>query len=309
MARFDDAETILIAAAAWWQRCLIGEGSLFTDRPLWTHSSFRELHTLYVEKLDDESGDSFLVKLKRQLDPGSSDAKCLWAEMTWVYRLIQGRWSMGAATKRSRISEIWQWSGRDFPQGHKLLDETVLGAGVVNPGTAYNTLAWMEYRFFVVAMLKWYSLDRNERESFLTRPWDFASWLDDIQFAAGRMFRHAILYLLCPDHFEPIVSSDGKRRIVDRLYQGDSIDASKPVELDRALISIRQRLEGEYPKDQVHFYRSPIKELWQDPPPKPKPPPRVKKVREKERTGYRAATYTPSHAHDDLFLPPTHFDR
>lgn len=131
MARFKDAEPILAATDRWKQRCLLGEGSLFTERSLWTRSNFRELHTLYVENLDDESDDPFLVKLKRQLGSGSPDAKCLWSEMTWMYHLIQSRRSIGAASKRARISKIWKWSGRYFLEHHPLLDDEVLGAGVV----------------------------------------------------------------------------------------------------------------------------------------------------------------------------------
>ena len=312
MARFKDAETILDAAERWQQRCLIGEGSLFGDRPLWTRSNFEELQALYVENLDDQSDDSFQVKLERQLAPGSSDAKCLWTEMTWVYRLIQGGWSMGAASKRARISEIWKWSGRDFPKDHELLDDAVLGAGVVNPGTAYNTLAWKEFRFFVVAMLKWFSLERNERGSLVDRAWDFASWLDATEFAVGRMFRHALLFLLFPDKFEPIVSNQGKRRIVSKLHHGDRLDTSNQVELDQALLAIRQRLEDEYPDEEVHFYLSPVKELWQSAPTPSKGAKKDQTVREKKAKPYRQdpnATYTPTHAHQDLFIPPTHFTR
>ena len=312
MARFKDAEQILAAIEHWKLRCLLGERSLFTDRPVWTLSNFQELHALYVENLDDLSSDSFVVKLERQLEPGSPDAKCLWAEMTWVYRLIQRPQSMGAATKRGRIGEIWKWSARDFPEDHELLSDAVLGAGVVNPGTAYNTLAWKEFRFFVVAMLAWYSLERGERESLLGHPWDFASWLDDTEFAAGRMFRHALLFLLCPDQFEPIVSNSGKRRIINRLHQGDRLDTSSQVAADRAILAIRQRLENEYPDDEVHFYLSPIKELWQSEPAPPKPEKPRKTVREKKAKPYRAdpnTPYTPTHAHEDLFIPLDHFDR
>ena len=312
MARFKAAEPILAAAEHWKQRCLLSEDSLFTNRSLWNRSNFDELQALFVENLDDLSSDSFVVKLERQLASGSSDAKCLWAEMTWVYRLIQLPQSMGPAKKRGRISEIWKWSKRDFPEGHELLDDAVLGAGVVNPGTAYNTLAWREFRFFVVAMVEWSSLGRNERESLLGRAWDFASWLDATEFATGRMFRHALLFLLFPDEFEPIVSNQGKRRIVSKLHHGDRLDTSNQVELDQALLAIRQRLEDEYPDEKVHFYLSPIKELWQSAPAPPKPVNGGGTVREKEAKPYRqdpSATYTVDDAHQDLFIPLDHFER
>ena len=310
LPRFKDAEPILAAADRWKHRCLLGEGSILTNRSLWTLANFQELQALYVEKLDDESSDSFVVKLRRQLGHGPADAKCLWAEMTWVYRLIQGQWSMGAESKRTRIRDIWNWSERDFPEDHELLGDAVLGAGVVHPGTAYNTLAWMEFRFFVVAMRRWFSLQREQRKSLLGSTWEFASWLDDTEFAKGRMFRHALLFLLFPKELEPIVSNNGKRQIVKQLHQGDRVEPSDAVAVDQALLAIRQRLEKEYPDEDVHFYASPFKELWQDP--KPKPTRDGKKVREGNTDLYRAgpdATYTLTHAHQDLFIPPDHLTR
>ena len=161
-------------------------------------------------------------------------------------------------------------------------------------------------------MVEWSSLGRNERESLLGRAWDFASWLDATEFATGRMFRHALLFLLFPDEFEPIVSNQGKRRIVSKLHHGDRLDTSNQVELDQALLAIRQRLEDEYPDEKVHFYLSPIKELWQSAPAPPKPVKKSGTVREKEAKPYQVdpnATYTVDDAHQDLFIPLADFNR
>ena len=307
MPRFKDAEQILAAAKQWKHRCLLDEQSLFTDRALWTRPIFRELQALYTEARDDPSSGRFVDKLMGQLELASSDAKCLWSEMAWVYRLIQHRKSMGSQKKREWIDYFWNRSGRDFPEDHELLSDTLLGAGVANPGAAYNMQAWREIRFFVIAMLRWLSLERNERESLLGRPWDFASWLDETEFAAGSMFRHALLFLLFSDEFEPIVSNKAKRQIISRLHQGDGLDTSNAAELDRALLAIRRRLENEYPGE-VHFYWSPIKELWQGPaPPKPEKPRNT--VHEKKAKEDPDATYTPEDAHQDLFISLAHFNR
>ena len=309
MARFKDAEPILGAAEHWKLRCLLGERSLFTDRALWTRSNFQELQSVYVENLDDLSKDSFQQKLERQLQPASPDAKCLWAEMTWIYRLIQHSGSMGSSRKRATIMQVWEWSGRDFPEDHELMSDAVLGAGVVNPSTAYNTLAWAEFRFFVVAMLEWCSMEQNEREALLDDPWGFASWLDGTKYAVNRMFRHAMVFLLFPDEFQDVVSTSGKRKIVSRLHQGDRIDTSNPVEIDRALLAIRQRLEEEH--GWFRFYDPRIKELWQRP-----STPKAKKNGDGARDdggkplgADPEAIYTATQAQQDLFIDPVHFTR
>ena len=261
MSRFKEAETLLAAANEWKQRCLLDGGSLFTERALWTRSNFDELRTLYVENLEDESAASFLTKLERQLRPGSPDAKCLWAEMMWVYLLIVRPSGMAPGTKRSGMAEIWEWSGQRFPENHALLDDTVLGAGVVNVGAAYHTLSWMEYRFFATSMLAWFSLEPGVRREHLSQPWDFAAWLDGTDFSENRMFRHALLFLLFPDEFESIVTGTGKSDIITYLHEGSPVDTGDRVSVDRAILAIRRRLEPEY-GDGFHFYLPPVSELW-----------------------------------------------
>ncbi len=277
MSRLKKAATILKAAETWKKRCLLGQGSLFTEESLWTRERFGELKRLYVDVLDDDAPapGSFREKLKVQLEDGSPDAKMLWAEMTWVYLLIAGAGAIGPNTKRERIREVWDWSGTGFPENHDLLQDLVLGAGVINPGTAYHTHAWREYRFFVVAMLDWFSLT-VERQSVLNEPWDFARWLDGREYAENRGFRHVLLFLLFPDEFEPITSSQHKRQIVHEFRRFVDLDGdqdSDPVAVDQALVKTRDYLQREYRRRgilddagapaEVHFYDPPVVELWQ----------------------------------------------
>ena len=230
MSRFKDAERILAAAKRWKRRCLLDKKSLFTERSLWTREGFDELRRLYVESIEDGlPAKSFLGELERTVKPGSPDAHCLWAEMTWVYRLIHHSRSMGAAKKRAHVGEIWNWSARHFPKDHVLLSDAVLGAGVANPGPAYNILAWKEFRFFASAMLRWFSLAAGERESLLDHPWEFASWLDTDEFVENRMFRHILLFLLFPNFFEPISTGKDKAQIVMTLYDGNWMELTDAV--------------------------------------------------------------------------------
>ena len=300
MSRFKDAEPILAAAERWKQRCLLGAKSLFTERSLWTREGFDELHELYVERTkDDLSAISYLSELEDKLKPGSPAASCLWAEMTWVYHLIQHSSSMGAAKKRDRIREIWNWSGRDFPADHDLLNDSVLGKGVANPGVPYSVSAWREMRFFAVAMLRWFSLEIDERESLLDHPWDCASWLDAGEFVKNRMFRHVVLFLLFPDEFEPIATGHMKSKIVAALGSGNGLEPTDAVAIDREVLSIRRRLEREYPhEDEIHFYRPPIEELWLGTP-----------QSDENDEDPNHGSYSAMQARQGLFLEPDRFDR
>ncbi len=314
MSRLKRAETILKAAETWKKRCLLGQGSLFTDESLWTREGFEELKRLYVDIVDDDAPApvSFREGLKRQLESGSPEAKKLWAEMTWVYRLITDNW--GADAKRERIREVWDWSETDFPEDHDLLQDSVLG-GAVGTGMAYNALAGKEYRFFASAMLDWFSLS-PERQSLLSKPWEFARWLDEREHAEGRMFRNVVLFLLFPDEFEPIASSQHKREIARNVVyvmtevDHDSIHNSDMVAIDEALVQIRRRLGQEY-RDrgilgedgepvEVHFYEPPVVELW-----------RVDKARlwGKERFGHNRFWHMNMNAEGGLGWPDIVEDR
>ena len=294
MSRFKAAEPILAVAEYWKERCLLGSQSLFTERSLWTREGFDELHELYVERTKDGlSATSYWDELAYKLKSGSPDVICLWAEMTWVYHLIQSSKSMKAATKRNRIHTIWNWSKRDLPADHDLLSDAVLGAGVANTGGGHNMHMWREYRFFVNAMYQWFLLEIGEREFLLHHPWDYASWLDAGKFAKKRMFRHVLLFLLFPDEFEPIVTGNIKSEIVKFFGGGNGLKPTDVIAIDQALLAIRQHLERGYPSE-VHFYRSPIKGLWQTQP--------------GGNDGSDDDSYTPEQAQQDLFLESDRFD-
>ena len=224
---------------------------------MWTRERFEELDRVYLQATKPEGTGDFMEALEQLLEPASEDAKCLFAEMAWIVYLIDSH--TRPATKLARIDTIWRWSGRDVP-GHELLEPDLLGAGVVR--VAHHRIQ-EDYNLFVAAMLDWTGKDRAERRSLIGAPWDFAAWLDGAKYAQGSKLRHALLFLLFPDTFEPIVSSSAKKTIVNNLAGSIGEDA---VAIDRQLLEIRERLEREALRlgepAEVHFYRSPYREMW-----------------------------------------------
>ena len=258
MAPIPAATAILDAADHWKQRSLMEQHSLFSSDQLWTLENFVELHELYVSKPDD-SPDSFLVKLKRQLDKGSAEAPRLFAELSWAYDLIANSAAKGPDSKRDQIRQIWSWSGDELPVDHDLLADEILGSGVAYPGVAFNTLKWAEFQFFVTAMRAFFLLGEGRRRDLLGDPWGFASWLDKTESADRRMFRHALLFLLFPNEFECIFGTD-KNAIYQRL--GDSDSPSDLVAVDKGLLGTRRQLESRSPGQVVDFYDPPYVEFW-----------------------------------------------
>ena len=265
MARLQEAEIVLEAAKYWKQQCLLEGGSIFSEEKLWTIDNFAELKFNYVEN-EDNSEDNFFVKLKRQLEPTNSLAKQLWSEMTWLNFLMTRQ--VSPDTKRKQIKLVWSWSRTEFPNGHWALGD-VLEKGFINPGTAFNTHKPREFSFLVITMIDWFSLSLDERMELLENSWKFAEWLDGRTGAIGRQIRHALLYLLFPDTFEPCVSKNHKEKIVQ--YFSNKWNAipnfrskSFLTIVDESLLWVRGRIEKEHPDIEVNFYLPQFKEDWWD---------------------------------------------
>ena len=190
--------------------CLIEGGSLFGQESLWTSEHFGQLQTYFVEQ-PDEGKRSFVDKLRDQLASAPPEAKRLWAEVTSVYYLIVN--SVKGVTKFDRVRTVWEWSEVALPEGHWALRPEILDNGIVHPGRGYSGHQWREFRFVVTMMLDWCPRTVDEREALLTDPWPFAEYLDR-QPDRNRQIRHALLYLLFPDEFEPIMAPQHKHQIV-----------------------------------------------------------------------------------------------
>ena len=263
MSRLKSAAAILDAAKQWKKQCLLDGASLFGEERLWTREIFGELQRYFVERPDEGSG-SFEEKLRIQLEPAPPEAKRLWAEMAWVYYLIVN--SVRRVTKLDRIRTVWGWSGALLPEDHWALGD-VLDKGIVNPGRGYSGHQWREFRFVVTLMLDWAVRSASDRESLLSDPWNFAEWVDGQPDARRRQFRHGLLFLLFPDEFEPIMSISHKRDIVKAFgYEtGETSDVERLdlTDLDKALLSVRRRLQDERREQEIHFYESPFRDVWQ----------------------------------------------
>ncbi len=267
MARYQEARPVLEAAADWRDRCLIHDGSVFSDRSLWSRACIQELDRYYARNLDYGEGD-FFSKLEAQLAPASEEAKQLAAEMLWVMYLIVSSAAMGAETKRYQIRKVWSWSGEELPEDHPLLHD-VLDRKISRPGTAYQTHRWREFLFFITIVKEWKDLDGTSRDRLLADPWRFATWLEDREHAQGRQLRHILLYLLFPDQFERILTTSHKKKIIKVFRtrweeEPEAVDYSNNVALDRELLKVRERLATEQGRepDEIDFYQQEIAAEW-----------------------------------------------
>ena len=240
---------------------------MFTERSLWTSGNVGHLVKHFVEKPDEGEG-SFLKKLEKQLASRPASAKQLAAEMLWAMYLFPVPGSMQPGTKRRQIRRVWEWSGESLPDAPLELNEA-LGEGVGNPGTAFNTLRWKEFRFFILAMEAWTRLSAAERRRLLADPWVFAGWIEKRDETRTRNLRHILLHLLFSGHFEPFAAASQKRRIVCAFAKEFGEDPAKVVDykdriaVDRQMLAVRERLRKERgaPAD-FDFHDKPYLGIW-----------------------------------------------
>ncbi|MYA63039.1 MAG: AAA domain-containing protein [Gemmatimonadetes bacterium] len=256
---------VLRAARRWRDRCLLDEGSVLTEKSLWTADNVGYLVRDYVENLDYGEG-GFFQKLEGQLAGTSASAKQLAAEMFWVMYLFCTRGSMQPGTKRRQIRQVWEWSGEPLPDAPFELGEA-LQDGVGNPGTAFNTHRWRELRFFVLAMRAWTALSKPHREALLADPWNLAEWLKEQDETRTRQLRHMLLYLLFPDDFEPLATASQKRIIVREFTKGfgedpNQFDYKDRIAVDRQLLVVRERLQAEGAAGDFDFHDEPYLKVW-----------------------------------------------
>jgi len=266
MARFQDAEPILAAAKQWRDRCLIGDGSVFTEERIWTLAHLQDLDRHFVQNLDYGKGN-FFTKLEAQLAPTSPGAKKLASEMFWVMYLMISEVAMVAKTKEFQIRTVWGWSGEELPDDHEYLGD-LLAQGVANTGTAYHTHRWREFRFFITMMEDWKALDHDQRAKLLDDPWTFAEWVEGREYAPARQLRHILLFLLFPDQFERIATASHKRLIVKTFRtkweeNAEGFEYSDRIALDKEVLRIREQLSKDYVHlEEFDFYGDPIEEIW-----------------------------------------------
>ena len=236
---------------------------MFTEKSLWTSENVGYLVKYFAENLDEGEG-SFFEKLEKQLARAPGTAKQLAAEMFWVMYLFPVPSSMQPGTKRQQIRQVWEWSGEPLPDAPFELNEA-LNDGVGTPGAAFNTLRWKEFLFLIRVMEVWTRLSASQRENQLADPWALAKWLGEQDETGTRLLRHILLYLLFPDHFEPMAS---RKSMIVRAFAkefGDdpaAFNYTDRIALDRQILVIRERLQEKGAAPDFEFYDEPYLKVW-----------------------------------------------
>ena len=257
---------ILKAATAWRDICLQKEGSVFSNRLLWTKQNISQLKTLVVDHpIEDDR--PFYEKLRAQIGNAAPEISQLAAEVIWILLLFVYEENYGVEKKRQRISEVWNFSKETLPESPYLSDDCL--RGLANPGTSFLTRIWREFGFLLTVVVEWKSLSNSKQSSLLQEnPWDLCQWVTNIEGGDVRSFRHMFLYFCHPNSFERICSRNNKKQIhaafahkLDVNRDAYKIDPS-PCGLDKSIFEIRKVLQAENNTDELDFYLAPLVAQW-----------------------------------------------
>ncbi len=263
---YDYIDDVLAAADAWKERCLLADGSVFTDEALWTPANLEALEQWLWSAIEALGELRALGELKERLERQTTELIHLAAEAYWIAFLFVG--SKLPSWKRNDFHDIWQMAGSGVPESPHLSDRALRGVGNVGPAHWRYDLTLP----YLVQTVRLWKTEPPPVDLQREPPWKFIERLDERVRNQQRPMRHAILYLLFPDYVEPIPTSD-KRRIV-KCFGDRSQKERARTALDEIVYEIRRRLEQEMETDELDFTRSPLYERWH--------PPRTARTAERE---------------------------
>lgn len=259
MARHSENDTIEIfkAAETFRAQCLLNDGSLiFEGESIWRPEILERVHQVFVAA-PDEGDRSFMVKFKDQIGQASKEVIRLAAEILCVYFLFPS--NVGGKRKRQVVNEVLEWADDILPGSHPV--SAAFANGIGSGGQGYNTRRPSEIAFLINLAIAWKKQPVDRQTVVSADPWLFQEFVDSIEGAESRQLRHMLLYLLFPEHFERIASSNHKRNII-RAFSG--LVSSELEDEDRVILAIRGELERLLPDQKLDFYWSPLREAWYD---------------------------------------------
>ena len=256
------ADNVYKAASKWVDSALRTDDSLFTPgEPIWSSQWLGELHERFLNH-PDESQDTFIDKLKRQLANSPPEVYQLMGEILYVYFLIVYTDNSDGEQETIKTALGWAPSPVAIPPGLA----AGLDPGLINPGQGFHAYRPFQVGFIIEFAEQWKE-QSDECIPLLDDPWGFKNFLHNIPlrsrlFSDGgnqhRMQREAILHLVFPDTFEAITSFGDKEKIVDTFADHITEPTS---DVDHKLAQIRSGLEPEHGSD-FNFYDAPVKDHW-----------------------------------------------
>ncbi|MGW9183819.1 McrB family protein [Agromyces sp. NPDC055661] len=253
----DAAQRRLLAAAdVIVQECFRGGMSAFSPgRPVWSSSNIVRLHERWTQAEKIE-GKNFVENVTAQLQGASDDEKLLMAEIV-ALQVLPIASVMGHAKKREKIEAILSLMEHEV-EIPRVFDDAFAG-GAFNPGTGMMSRINHAVTIILNLLRRWTEMSDDEQQDALAEP---RHWRDVVLSVEGDSFptqRWALLYLVHPSYFGPIVSADHRSRIRQAFIGEIGGAFSDDADEDLRRIVVALQLKAQKP---INLYADPLKPKW-----------------------------------------------
>ena len=245
-------EHVYRASDLWVNRCLRHRQFLFDETKLgWTSE--------HLERLRSSGSVAgawrpFLHWLEAVLYGASDEVKQLAAEVLYVHLLVTA--SVTGERKRELVGAVLSWMDHP-PSIDPILDEA-LDHGLVRPGTFFSAQRHVAFSYLTLIAQLFARLSPQVANSALADPWRFKQVLDRVPVGLAFAQHNALLHLVHPTTFDPVLSDVHKQMITDRFRA----EAGHPDDdIDRQLVRVRRALRPADP-DRFDFYSSDVVAQW-----------------------------------------------
>lgn len=232
-----------------------GLSAFAPGREVWSAQNIHDVHALWASA-ERTDGQNFIGNLQLQFATATDDQRLLMAEVIALQVLPIG-WIIGHAKKRERVQTMLDLM--DHPvQIPRVFDEAFSG-GAFNPGQGMQTHINRAITIILDVLLAWTKLDEVSQADALANP---IAWRD-VVMTTGDAFptqRYALLYLVHPGFFGPIVAPDHRSRIRSAFIGeiGGAFSDDPDADLQQILIALQTK-EGK----PVNLYDEPLRSSWQ----------------------------------------------
>ncbi|MFC8230332.1 AAA family ATPase [Streptomyces sp. NPDC057287] len=237
---------------------LSGKSAFQPELAAWTDGTASDLRARFVDR-PDESSDTFLVKLRRQLADAPDETIVLAAELLFVNMAPLVPEQIGLPKKLQILREVLSWADH-----HLDVDQDMTPAlkGFLHGGQGFLNYRWAQFQILVLLVERLAGTERPERQALLEDPWRFRALCFEIQDSVGhkkgRAQIHVLLFTLFPGDFQPIASAHHKHEILKAF--ADELPAPTGND-DKDLLTLSGALEAQTGQT-VDFYDEPWVGRW-----------------------------------------------
>lgn len=251
------ADAIYPAAQLFVERSLSSNSSFVTGiERVWTRESADDFYDRFVVN-EDVGSASFTEKLVGQLAGANDETVLLAADLVCICTMPV--YDIGLDAKLKRLRGVLGLLSPEPEIDNRILD--ALTTGIASYG-AGRTVVWKHMRYMADFARVWVSLDARHRGRALADPWAWKEFLSGVSGGIGAQAA-ALLHMVFPEVFEPVVSTDVKTSIA-RTFAGVAGVPDEP-DIDRKLMLVRSALAPAL-GETFQFWDTAVQSVWQGKP-------------------------------------------